>query len=183
MAKRKGTGKTPIPFTEAEIAELKRLHALGLGRNAIAREMGRSSRGITVHAERLGLSFDRTATAAATEAKMQDAKARRAAIIDQLYAVVEDELAYLKDGEYDLIEVSSGSAVNYTPKRLPAQDRKALLTGVGSAMATAARLEALDTNNGVDEGISLIGQLATGLTAAYNAMSGEADSEGAGDAP
>jgi hypothetical protein len=173
----------PIPFSDEEIAELKRLHGLGLGRNAIARAMKRSLRAISVHAAKLGLTFDRHATASATEAKMQDAKARRAAIIDQLYAVVEDELAYLKSGEYDLIEVSSGSAVKYKPKRLPAQDRKALLTGVGSAMATAARLEALDTNNGVDEGISLLGQLATGLTAAYNAMSREADSEGAGDAP
>lgn len=173
-----------IPFSKKEIAELKRLHGLGLGRNAIARAIGRSLRGVSVHAEKLGLTFDRTATAAATEAKMQDAKARRAAIIQRLYGLVEDELTYL-DGQqpYELIEVSSGTAVPYSPKRLPAQDRKALLTGIGSAMSTAARLEAMDTNNGVDEGISLLGQLATGLTAAYNAMTEEAGSEGAGDAP
>jgi len=171
-------GHTPVPFSDDELAELKRLHGLGLGRNAIARELGRSSRAVTVHSERLGLTYDRTLTAVATEAKMQDAKARRAAIINDLYGVVEEELAYLKSGSYDLVEVSAGTAVSYTPARLPAQDRKALLTGIGSAMATATRLESLDTNNGVDEGISLLGQLATGLTAAYNAMN-----EGAGDAP
>lgn len=177
-------GHVPVPFSKKEIAELRRLHGLGLGRNAIATKMGRSTRAVSVHAERLDLTFDRTKTAAATEAKMQDAKARRAAIIGQLYDVVEDELAYLSGSQkYELIEVSSGTAVKFSPKRLPAQDRKALLTGVGSAMATAARLEALDSNNGVDEGISLLGQLATGLTAAYNAMTEEADSEGAGDAP
>jgi hypothetical protein len=175
----KPKGPAPVPFSEKEIAELKRLHGLNLGRNAIARQMGRSLRGVSRHAERLGLTFDRTATAAATEAKMQDAKARRAAIIGQLYDVVEDELAYLKQADgYELAEVSAGSAVDYRAKRLPAQDRKALLTGIGSAMATATRLEALDTNNGVDDGISMLGQLATGLTAAYNAMN-----EGAGDAP
>lgn len=172
-------GKAPIPFSDEEIAELKRLHGLGLGRNAIAVEMGRSTRGVTVHAERLGLTFDRTKTAAATEAKKIDAKARRAAIISQLYDLAEDDLAYLKPGQqYELTEVSSGSAVNYTPKRLPAQDRRALVQSIGSALTAATRLEALDTNNGVDEGVSLLGQLATGLTAAYQAMN-----EGAGDAP
>ncbi|WP_416975648.1 GcrA family cell cycle regulator [Streptomyces sp. 4F14] len=170
--------EAPVPFSDEEIAELKRLHGLGLSRNRIARELGRSGRAVSVHSDRLGLTYDRTLTAAATEAKMQDAKARRAAIIEQLYDTVEEELAYLNGGRYDLVEVSAGTAVKYSPTRLPAQDRKALLTGIGSAMATATRLEALDTNNGVDEGISLLGQLATGLTAAYNAMN-----EGAGDAP
>lgn len=177
-------GHVPVPFTDAEISELQRLHSLRLGRNAIARVMGRSDRAVTVHAGRLGLSFDRTATAAATEAKMQDAKARRAAIIEGLYDIAEDELAYLKqDAAYDLVEVSIGKPVPYTVERLPAQDRKALVSSISTATAAAARLEALDTNNGVDDGISMLGQLASGLTAAYNAMTEEDSSEGAGDAP
>lgn len=177
-------GGKVIPFSAAEIAELKRLHGLRMGRNAIARAMGRSLRGVTVHAGRLGLSFDRTATAAATEAKMQDAKARRAAIIQGLYDVAEEELAYLKQGDgYNLVEVSIGKPVPYTVERLPAQDRKALVSSISTATSAAARLEALDTNNGVDDGISMLGKLASGLSAAYNAMTEEDDGEGAGDAP
>ena len=171
------------PFTRKERNELRRLHAQGKSRNDIATTMKRSTRTISVYAEQMGLGFDRTATAAATEARMQDFKARRAAIIEELYGLAEDDLAYLKGGEYELIEVSSGSAVEYKPTRLPAQDRRALVQSISSAMTTANRMEAIDNTNGVDEGISLLGQLATGLTAAYQAMAGGDGSEGAGDAP
>lgn len=159
-----GANQHSKPFTEKERNTLRRLHAEGKSRNQIATLMRRSSRTISVYAEQLGLTFDRTKTAVATEARKTDAKARRAAIVEQLYDVVEDELAYLNGAQpYDLMEVSSGTAVAYTPKRLPAQDRKALLTGVGSAMATAARLEAIDGDPGVEAARSMLGNLAEGL--------------------
>lgn len=167
------------PVTDDERAEIRRLHAAGVGRNEIARRIGRGSRTVSEYCQKHGLTFDRTKTAAATEAKMIDAKARRAAIAARLYGLAEADLAYLEGAEkYELIEVSSGQAVQYTPKRLPAQDRRALVQSVNTALASAARLEALDTNNGVDDAKSMLGQLASGLTAAYNAMN-----EGAGDAP
>ncbi|UDM00069.1 MULTISPECIES: helix-turn-helix domain-containing protein [Streptomyces] len=172
------------PVTPEERAEIIRLHGENKGRNEIARLTRRSLRTVSLICEDEGLTFDRSATAAATEAKMQDAKARRAAIIEGLYDVAEDELAYLKQGEgYRLVEVSLGKPVKYTVDRLPAQDRKALVSSVSTATTAAARLEALDTNNGVDEGISMLGKLASGLSAAYSAMTEEGDSEGAGDAP
>jgi hypothetical protein len=168
-----------VPFSQKEIEELARLHSEGLGRNQIATRMGRSLRGVSVHAQRLGLTFDRTATEAATRAKVVDAKARRANIISGLYELAQDDLDYLrKTTPYDLVEVSAGKAVRYKAERLPAQDRRALIHGVSSAASAAARLEAMDTNNGVDDAKSMLGQLATGLTAAYHAMN-----EGAGDAP
>nr|WP_237532071.1 helix-turn-helix domain-containing protein [Streptomyces sp. SID8352] len=155
-----------------------------MGRNEIAREIGRSLRTVSVYAAEMGLGFDRSKTAAATEAKMQDAKARRAAIIQGLYDVAEDELAYLKNTDgYQLVEVSLGKPVKYTVDRLPAQDRKALVSSVSTATSAAARLEALDTNNGIDDGVSMLGKLASGLSAAYTAMTEEGSSEGAGDAP
>ncbi|MGY0023742.1 helix-turn-helix domain-containing protein [Streptomyces sp. YJ-C3] len=170
--------------TAEERAEIIRLARSRKGRNEIARLTRRSLRTVSLICEDEGISFDRSATAAATEAKMQDAKARRAAIIEGLYDVAEDELAYLKQGEgYNLVEVSIGKPVPYTVERLPAQDRKALVSSISTATTAAARLEALDTNNGVDDGISMLGKLASGLTAAYNAMNQEADGEGAGDAP
>jgi hypothetical protein len=170
--------------TPEERAEIMRLHGLGKGRNDIARLTGRSQRTVTVVCHAEGLTFDRSATAAATEARKMDAKARRAAIVEQLYDVAEAELAYLRSKQpHELVEVSAGKAVTYTPKRLPAQERRALVQSISAAMATANRLEALDSTSGVDEGISLLGQLATGLTAAYQAMTEEGGDEGAGDAP
>ncbi|MFD9444960.1 helix-turn-helix domain-containing protein [Streptomyces sp. NPDC060001] len=172
------------PVTEEERATFQSLHAEGKGRNEIHRITGRSERTITIHCEAMGLTFDRAKTAEATRVRTIDLKARRQAIIEQLYDVTEDDLAYLKGREkYELVEVSSGSAVPYTPKRLPAQDRRALVQSISAALTTAARLEAVDTNNGVDDATSMLGKLASGLSAAYNAMTEEDSSEGAGDAP
>lgn len=173
-----GANQHSNPVTDKDRKKLKELHAAGKGRNQIARELKRSPRTISVLAEELGLTFDRTMTAVATQARVIDSKARRAAIIAGLYDVAEDDLTYLKDDTFELVEVSMGAPVRYETNRLPAQDRKALITGISTATTAAARLEALDTNNGVDDAKSMLGQLAAGLTAAYNAMD-----EGAGDAP
>lgn len=66
------------PVTEADDALVRELHAQGLGRNAIARKLHRSGRTVSHIAARLGLDFDREVTRVATEAKVLDAKARRA---------------------------------------------------------------------------------------------------------
>jgi hypothetical protein len=169
----------PRPVTDDDRQQLRALHADGHGRNEIARRMKRSPRTISVLAEELGLDFDRTHTAVATEARKVDAKARRAAIIDGLYDVVEDDLGYLKQGgDYAMAEVSMGDVVRYELDRLTAQDRKALIGGISTATTAAAKLEAIDSNGGADEAKSMLGQLAAGLTAAYEAMN-----EGDGDAP
>lgn len=165
--------------TDADRDQLRELHAEGHGRNEIARRMKRSPRTISVLAEELGLDFDRTHTAVATEARKVDAKARRAAIIDGLYDVVEDDLAYLQQADdYEMAEVSMGDVVRYHVDRLPAQDRKALIGGISTATTAAAKLEAIDNDGGANEAKSMLGQLAAGLTAAYTAMN-----EGDGDAP
>lgn len=152
--------KKPRPVTDTDRDQLRALHAEGLGRNEIARRMGRSPRTISVLAQELGLDFDRTHTAVATEARKVDAKARRAAIIEGLYDVVEDDLAYLKqDGDYAMAEVSMGDVVRYGLDRLPAQDRKALIGGISTATTAAARIEAIDADQGAGEVGLLLGTL------------------------
>lgn len=67
------------PVTEEDHRRVAELHAQGLSRNAIGKELGRSGRTISRIAAELGLSFERTgATAAATEAKKADGANRRA---------------------------------------------------------------------------------------------------------
>lgn len=169
----------PKTVTQADYDQVRALHAEGHGRNEIARRLKRSPRTISVLAQEMGLDFDRTHTAVATEARKIDARARRAAIIDGLYDVAEDDIAYLKQGgDYELAEVSMGDVVRYAVDRLPAQDRKALIGGISTATTAAAKLEAIDNDGGANEAKSMLGQLAAGLTAAYQAMN-----EGDGDAP
>ncbi|XTZ18178.1 helix-turn-helix domain-containing protein [Micromonospora echinospora] len=68
----------PRPVTQADYDRVKELHAQGLSRNAIAEQLGRSGKTISEIAKKLDLTFDRTRTRAATEAKKDDAAARRA---------------------------------------------------------------------------------------------------------
>jgi len=164
-------------ITDHDREQVRLLHAEGHSRNEIARRIGRGGRTVTRIAAELGLDFDRARTAAATEAKMIDAKARRAAIIEGLYDVAEDELAYLKqDEEYRLVEVSLGKPVKYAVARLPAQDRKALVSSISTATSAAARLEALDGDPGVDAARSMLGTLAEGLNKLAGLDGGEDDS-------
>lgn len=167
------------PVTDDDRDAIRRLHAQGLGRNEIARQIQRSSRTVSVLADEMGLTFDRTRTAVATEARKADAAARRAAIIEGLYDVAEDELAYLRQtAPYPLVEVSMGAPVHYNVDRLPAQDRKALVQSIGSAMTAAGRLEALDGDPGADAARSMLTTLADGIRQLVGAPPEDTDGEG-----
>ncbi len=70
--------RKPRPITDDDRRQVAELHSQSLTRNAIAREMGRSGRTVSRIAADLGLTFERAQVRAATEARKQDAKARRA---------------------------------------------------------------------------------------------------------
>lgn len=166
------------PVTDETRADVRSLHAEGLGRNEIARRLTRSPRTISVLAEELGLNFDRTATAVATQARVIDARARRVALIERYNEHAHRALDRLDREEHNITEVSIGKVVKYKAAELPTGDVRNLMQASIAASNQVAKLEALDTNNGVDDAKSMLGQLAAGLTAAYDAMN-----EGAGDAP
>lgn len=75
---------TSSRLTPEEIERIRELHADGKGRNEIARALGRSFRTISLHCEKLGLTFDRTATMAATKARQADFAVRRQEMADDL---------------------------------------------------------------------------------------------------
>lgn len=75
----------PSPISDDERRRIRELHAAGLGRNDIAREMDRSGSTISKIATELGLSFERgPEVEAATAARVADAKARRAELMNRL---------------------------------------------------------------------------------------------------
>jgi hypothetical protein len=68
----------PRSWGSAEDAQLRDLHARGLSLNACVASMGWSLGTISNHAKKLGLSWDRSKTKAATAAHVIDNKALRA---------------------------------------------------------------------------------------------------------
>lgn len=64
----------PRPITDHDRAEVRRLHAAGQTRNAIARTIGRSGQTVSKLAAELGRSFDRgDQVRVATEARSRQA--------------------------------------------------------------------------------------------------------------
>lgn len=166
------------PVTDETRQQVRELHRQGLGRNEIARKLERSPRTISVLCDEMGLDFDRTATAVATEARKVDAKARRMALVDRFYAQAHRQLDRLDRDEHVVKETSFGKVLTFTIDEPTAQDVRSLMQAAASASTQAAKLEALDNDTGTDAAQSMLGKLASGLTAAYEAMN-----EGDGDAP
>ncbi|MBP5883164.1 helix-turn-helix domain-containing protein [Streptomyces scabiei] len=175
------------PVTDEEHAEIRRLHAQGVGRNEIARRIGRGPRTVSEYCKREGLSFDRTATAAATEAKKIDAKARRAALIDRAYTRAERIFDRLEADVVDGYKFTSTTVNGIETERLdhvPAPEERSLATAVGQYLTQAAKLEALDSDGGVEDAESMLGKLMVGLKAAYDrASEGVVGEEAEGESP
>jgi len=135
------------PVTDEDREAVRLGHAAGKSLGSIARDLGRTTSTVAGIAKKLGLTFDQRPTAHAVQAKVQDNRSRRAALVASLYDIAEDEVAYLRQGTpYDLTEVSAGQAVDYMVARLPAQDRRALLGAISTAAQTAVKLEQIDSD-------------------------------------
>lgn len=152
-------------LTEDERAELRRLHAQGLGRNEIARRLGRGSRSVSVVAAELGLSFDRAATEEATRARQADLAERRALLAEALQSDAERLTEQLwqpskiynfggKDNEYNERDVPEP----------PADAKRALMGAAGMAIDRSLRLvpPAAD-ESGLDAARSMLTGLAEGV--------------------
>ena len=161
---------TQRPLTEDEADRVRKLHAQGLSRNQIAKEIGRSWSSVTKLAKHLGLTFDRAAPKAAIEAAMVDAKLRRRGIIARLYGVAETTLDRLERTGHDLTEVSMGEAIRFSVYELPSADVYRLVGAVSSATSSAVKLEQVDSDSGATEATSMLDALTAGLGAAYEQL-------------
>lgn len=152
--------------TDEERAEIRRLHAEGHGRNEIARRIGRGTRTVSIIAEAYGLTFDRTRTAIATEARVIDAKARRAALVQRAYARAEKLFQRLEadeDGGFTYTATTINGIETEHLDHVPGQEEKALAASISSYLTQAARLEQIDGDPGLDAARSMLGGLAEGL--------------------
>lgn len=140
-------------WRDDESDRLTELHDAGRSLHSIAEELGRSKQTIGRHAERLGLSFDRTQTAKAAEANHVDNKARRAAAETRLLDIVNATLDKL-DGPARVY--SFGGADNrFTEEWFddgpPPNDRKALIQAAATALTSANKLHELNSGRDVDD--------------------------------
>jgi transposase len=129
------------PFTDEERSELRRLHADGLSRNEIAREMRRSSRTISVYAAEEHLSFDRTLTEEATRARKADLEERRVILAEALQGDAERLTEELWQPHWVF---NFGGKDNTYEKRLldepPTDAKKNLMAAAGIAIDKSVKL-------------------------------------------
>ncbi|MFJ6729380.1 hypothetical protein ACIQPQ_31210 [Streptomyces sp. NPDC091281] len=162
--------------------ELRALHAQGMSRNAISREMGITNSVVSRTAEHLGLAFDRAATKAAMEARRIDLAERRSLLAEQFVAVAEDSLDRVyaettvyafggKDNEYN----------DHTFDEAPIAERQKLVTTAAIAVDKSLKLVPADASSGVDEAKSMLGNLGQLLTA-YSQSETDDSKAGSGEA-
>lgn len=149
--------------TNADRDRVRELHAEGKSRNDIARVTGRSASTVTVIARELGLSFDRSKTAAATQARQIDNRARRTEITSRLYGRAEQVLARLESAGYKFTTTTVHGIETKTLDHVPAPDEKALASALSTHLAAAARLEAIDAEKGSEGAKSMLTGLAVAL--------------------
>lgn len=129
------------PVTEQDIAAIRRLHGEGKGRNEIARTIGKSTRTISVYAERMGLSFSRAQTEEATRARKADLEERRVILAEALQGDAE----MLTEQLWQPAKVFNigGKDNTYTEHEVnepPADAKKNLMAAAGIAIEKSLKL-------------------------------------------
>lgn len=179
------------PITQAELDEIRRLHGEGVGRNEIARRIGRGARTVSVHCAAMNLTFDITTTEVATAHRVAQTKLRRAEL-EEKRAILADALAddalrlSAQVWEPTTLHSFGGKDHTYKFKDLDeplAADKRALMAAATAAAGQSLRLVPPANDEGVEHGVSMVGQLLSGLTAIHRAHQAEQEqSEGDGDA-
>ncbi|MEC3977887.1 helix-turn-helix domain-containing protein [Amycolatopsis sp. H20-H5] len=147
-------------MTNEDRERVRALHAAGRNRNQIAKDIGRSGATVSKIARELGLSFDRSATAAATEAKVIDAKARRAALAvallgdaerlrEQLFAPAEIHSFGGKENTHNSVQVPQPQFA----------DQRNIIQATSTAITTSLRLDQHDGDSSNEQVGSLLGAL------------------------
>ncbi|MER8158152.1 helix-turn-helix domain-containing protein [Streptomyces sp. NPDC094472] len=173
---------TPRPVTEEDEEQVRLLHAEGLSRNEIARRMKRSGRTISVIAQDLGLSFDRTATEEATRARSADLAEKRTILAE---ALIEDAMRLTEQMWAPSIIYNFGGKENTYEERPvdepPADGKRQLMAAAGAAIDRSLKLAPPVVSTGEEDAKSMLGKIMGGLATVWNEQ--QAAGEGDGDAP
>ena len=155
----------PRPWTDVDKATLYRLHGEGRTLTAIAKELGRSPAAVSRFCAQQAppLSFDRAQTSAATEAKVADAKARRAAL--QLHLLDDAEKLRLQLWKRTVAFNFGGKDNTYNEHELDQPtfaDQLKIMQATGIAVDRSLKLAEHDSD-GAEQVRSLLGGIAEAL--------------------
>ncbi|WP_405018162.1 helix-turn-helix domain-containing protein [Kitasatospora sp. NBC_00070] len=167
------------PITDTDREQVRRLHADGLSRNAIASKIERSSSTVSKIAKDLGLAFTGGARVApATAARQEDLAALRRDLTARLYRRAAANLDRVESESYVRVELlPTGDTVDVVSDDPPAQDERHHSQAIGAYLTSAARLAEIDAGTSGHEVRSMLTDLAKGLRDAF----ADDDVEGAAD--
>ncbi|MGW3154015.1 GcrA family cell cycle regulator [Streptomyces sp. NPDC001089] len=161
-------------FSDEDEDRLRQLHADGVSRNEIARQMGWSAGAITNHAQRLGLAFDREDVRVAVEARQVELKDRRQRIQEQLLDLAERTIDRARS-EYTLTGVKQdGEFVHEVLREPPAKETKDLTLAASSALTSALKLAQVDAGDeGRESARGLLQSLSDAMASAARELGGD----------
>lgn len=169
---------TGAPLTPDEREQIRALHAEGHGRNEIARRTGRSWGAITNAANDLGLSFDRSETAAATAARKADLQEMRSQLALDL---IEDaQRLRLQMWKPAVVYAFGGKEGLYSEEPVdepPPVDKRALMATAATAIDRSLKLSPQSDGTGLDQAKSMLGDIGAALTEFVRAEDEHADGE------
>ena len=147
-------------YTEAQRAEALSLYE-SQGPTAAGQALGIPKETIMSWARKAGVHTVRTEnTRKAVEAKVVDGKLRRQSITERLYGQAEKILDDLEAPKFTtILKGEYGLESARTLDFIPPNDRKTMLQALGTALTTTAKLEAVDTDNGVAGAVSMLDRL------------------------
>ncbi|WP_333742690.1 hypothetical protein [Streptomyces ardesiacus] len=149
--------------------KLRELHALGMGRNEISREMGITNSCVSRTAAYLGLTFDRSKIRAASEARAADLRERLSLLAEKLMDVAEDSLRRVH--EPTIVYSFGGKNNEYNEHEFPEAppaERVKYMTATAIAIDKIGKLLPPEAGSGADDAKSMLGKLAEGIAALAN---------------
>jgi len=155
-----------MAISEDQKAEVLALHAEGLARNEIARRVGIAAGSVTNICRAEGLTFDRSETKQATEARAVDLAAGRIRLAEKMLAASEGMLDVI-DGPYEVYNF--GGKDNTFESRVldsaPVEVRRNIITTAGITFDKLTRIvEKSDT--GLDVAVGVLDTIAAVASAA-----------------
>lgn len=164
-------------ITDDQKTEVLALHAEGIARNEIARRVGISAGSVTNICRDAGLTFDRSETKQATEARQVDLAAGRIRLAEKMLAASEGMLDVI-DGPYEVYNF--GGKDNTFESRVldsaPVEVRRNIITTAGITFDKLTRIvEKSDT--GLEQALGVLDTLADGLQAAAAHIRSETPSD------
>lgn len=152
-------------ISDEQRAEVLRLHAEGLARNEIARQLNISAGSVTSICTAAGRSFDRSETKRATEARQVDLAAGRLRLAEKMLAASEAMLDKI-DGPYEVYNF--GGKDNTFESRVldsaPVEVRRNVITTAAITFDKLTRIvEKSDT--GLEQAVGVLDTIAEGFAA------------------